>query len=59
MRRSFRDYLGAIAVAVLAALGGAAVVLADADDAPGGMLIGFLVILGAAALSLRLSKKAE
>lgn len=59
MRRPFTDYLGALVVAAFAGLGGAAVVLADADDAPGGMLIGFLMVLGAAALILRLSSRDE
>lgn len=57
MKLGFSDYLSALAVAATAGLGGAAVVLADIDDAPGGMLIGYLLILGAAALCLWLTKR--
>jgi hypothetical protein len=42
-----------LAVPAIAALGGAAVVFGEFDDAPGAMLIGVLLILGAAALNLR------
>lgn len=53
MGRPLRDYLVAFGVAGLAGLGGAAVVLAEIDDAPGGMLIGFFMVVAAAALHLR------
>ncbi|MGI9627889.1 MAG: hypothetical protein ACR2QM_13715 [Longimicrobiales bacterium] len=57
MKASATDYLGALAIAALAAVGGAAVVLAEFDDAPGGILIGFLLILGSAGLHLRARKR--
>lgn len=41
-----------IAVAI-AALGIAAAIYADADDAPGGVLLGMLLVLGAAVLGVR------
>jgi hypothetical protein len=53
------DNLLALAVAATAALGGAAVVLAEVDDAPGGIIIGFALIAGAAALSLWTTKRAR
>jgi len=37
----------------LAVLGVAAILYADADDAPGGMLFGALLIVGALALGIR------
>ncbi|HSM08469.1 MAG TPA: hypothetical protein VLA33_05570 [Gemmatimonadota bacterium] len=42
-----------IAAAGIAALGGAAIVFSEFDDAPGGMLIGLLLIAGAAVLGVR------
>lgn len=57
MKYTARDVLGALVVASLAALGGVAVVLAEIDDAPGGILIGFLMVAGAFALSLRARKR--
>ncbi|MEM7416980.1 MAG: hypothetical protein AAF389_15840 [Gemmatimonadota bacterium] len=59
MDRPIRDYVLAFGIAALAGLGGAAVVLADVDDAPGGMLIGFLMVVSAAALHLRTSRAGE
>lgn len=53
MKSSVAKYLTAIAIPALAALGGAAVIFSEIDDAPGGILIGLLLILGAVALSLR------
>ena len=46
----------ALAIPALAALGGAAVVFSEFDDAPGGILVGYLLIIGAVALSLRAAK---
>jgi hypothetical protein len=40
------------AVAGLAALGGALAVYAEYDDSPGGVLIGFFLIVGAVALGV-------
>lgn len=42
-----------LAIAGLAALGGAAVVYSEFDDAPGGILIGLLMIVGAVLIGLR------
>lgn len=42
-----------LAIAGLAALGGAAVVYSEFDDAPGGILIGLLMIGGAVLIGLR------
>lgn len=53
MDSSSNDFVTALAVPALAALGGAAVLYSEFDDAPGGMLLGFLLILGAVALSMR------
>ena len=59
MDRPIRDYLLAFGIAALAGLGGAAVVLAEFDDAPGGMLIGVLMVVCAAVLHLRASRVSE
>lgn len=52
MRFSIPHVLTTVAAAGMAALGGAGVVLAEIDDAPGGVLIGILLIVGAVALGL-------
>lgn len=51
-----RDIITALAVAALAALGGALAVYAEYDDSPGGVLIGFALILGAVVLGVRAAK---
>lgn len=53
MKSSVVEYLTALAIPALAALGGAAVVFSEIDDAPGGVLLGLLLILGSVGLSLR------
>ena len=50
---SLSDLLFALTIAALAALGSAFAVYANSDDSPGGVLLGFVLILGAAALALR------
>ena len=57
MKLTARDYLTAIAAAATAGLGGVAIVLAEIDDAPGGVLIGFLMIVGSAGFSLWAAKR--
>lgn len=52
MRFSLPDIVAALTIPGMAALGGAAVVYSEYDDAPGGVLFGLLLILGAVALSL-------
>lgn len=46
-------FINALAVPAMAALGGAAMVFSEYDDAPGGILIGLLLILAAAVLGWR------
>jgi hypothetical protein len=53
MKSSVIHLATALMVPAIAALGGAMVVFSDFDDAPGGMLLGFLLILCAVALSMR------
>lgn len=53
MKSSVAGFVTALAVPAIAALGGAAIVFAEIDDAPGGVLFGVLLILGAVALSMR------
>ena len=57
MRSSVAVFVSAFAVPGLAALGGAAVVLSELDDAPGGILIGFLLILAAVVLGWRTARR--
>lgn len=47
------NFVSALVVPGLAALGGAAIVYSEFDDAPGGILVGILLIVGAVALGLR------
>ncbi len=57
MRTLASELIPALAIAALAALGGAAVVLAGIDDSPGGQLIGLLMIVGAVALGVRAARR--
>lgn len=57
MKSSAAKLVTALAIPAIAALGGAAVVFSEVDDAPGGILVGYLlIIIGAVALSLRAAK---
>ena len=42
-----------LAIVTMAALGGALAVFSGYDDAPGGVLLGMLLIIGAIALGMR------
>jgi hypothetical protein len=53
MKSSVAELINALAIAAIAALGGAAVVFSELDDAPGGVLLGLLLIIGAVALGVR------
>lgn len=53
MKSSVADLLTAIAIPALAAVGGGFAVFSGYDDAPGGVGIGILLIIGAVALSWR------
>ena len=57
MRRPFMDYAIALSVAGLAALGGAAMVLGEIDDAPGAILIGMFLVIAAVVLHLRTGRQ--
>lgn len=57
MKSSVTDLVTALAIPALAALGGAFAVYAGYDDAPGGVLLGFVLILGAVALSWRAARR--
>ena len=59
MKSSVVTFVTALAVAGLAALGGAAVVFSEVDDAPGGVLLGVLLIIGAVALGVRTATRAR
>jgi hypothetical protein len=52
MKSSLIRFVIALTIPALAALGGATV-FADLDDAPGGIVIGLLLILGAVVLGIR------
>lgn len=57
MKRSAANVVIPLATVAMAALGGAAAVYSAFDDAPGGVLIGFLIILGAAVLAVRAAQR--
>ena len=57
MKISVADYVTALAIPTIAALGGTLVVFSERDDAPGGVLIGIALIMGAVALGLRAAKR--
>jgi hypothetical protein len=52
MKATVSDITTVLAVAALAALGGALAVYAEYDDSPGGVLIGFALVIGAVAVGL-------
>ncbi len=51
------DVVTALAIPAIAALGGALAVFSGYDDAPGGVLMGILLIMGAVALGLRAAQR--
>lgn len=53
MKFAVADFLSALIISGVAALGGAAVVFSEFDDAPGGILLGLVLIAVSVALSLR------
>jgi hypothetical protein len=53
MKATVSDVVTVLAVATMAALGGALAVYAEYDDSPGGVLIGFFLIIGAVVLGVR------
>jgi hypothetical protein len=57
MKTSVAHSAAALAFPALAALGGAFAVFSGFDDAPGGVLLGFLLISGAMALSFWASQR--
>ena len=52
-KASFARLLLALAIPGLAGLGGAAVIFSEIDDAPGGILMGMLMMIGAVVLAVR------
>lgn len=59
MKSSVANFVSALVVPGLAALGGAAIVFSEFDDAPGGILIGFLFIVGAVVLGLWVARRRD
>lgn len=57
MKSSVTNVVIPLATVAMAALGGAAAVYSEFDDAPGGVLIGYLLILGAAVLAVRTAQR--
>lgn len=55
MKSSVTNLLTALAIPAIAALGGAFAVYSGYDDAPGGVLLGLLLIIGAVAASWRVA----
>jgi hypothetical protein len=59
MKSSVANFVTALGIAAMAAIGGAAVVFSEFDDAPGGMLLGFLLIIGAVAFGIRTAQRSR
>lgn len=57
MKYSAAALLTALSIPAIAALGGAAIVYSAFDDAPGGVLLGLLLIIGAVVLGLRATQR--
>jgi hypothetical protein len=58
MNARVADHAAAVTGTVLAALGGALAVYSGYDDAPGGVLLGLLLVTGALVLALRSARRA-
>ncbi len=59
MKPSVANFVTALGIAAMAAIGGAAVVFSEYDDAPGGILVGLLLIIGAVALGIRTGQRSR
>ena len=59
MKTSVASFVTALGIAAMAAIGGAAVVFSEIDDAPGGVLLGLLLIIGAVALGMRTAQRSR
>ena len=57
MKSSAAGYIRAMLISGVAALGGAVAVFSEFDDAPGGILLGFVLIAVSVALGLRGAKQ--
>ena len=53
MKSSVASFFTALGIAAMAAAGGGLAVFSAFDDAPGGSLLGLLLIIGAVALGMR------
>lgn len=53
MKYSRAELINALIISAIAALGGAAVVFSELDDAPGGILLGILLIIGSVILGVK------
>ena len=58
MNARVADHVTAVTATALAALGGAMAVYSGYDDAPGGVLLGILLVTGALAFALRNARRA-
>jgi hypothetical protein len=57
LRRPHNSGVRPIVVLLMVALGVAGIVYGEADDSPGGQLIGVLLIVGAVALGVRMVRR--
>ena len=57
MKTPATSLVSALAIAIPAALGGALVVFSGYDDAPGGQLLGLLLIIGAVVLGGKTARR--
>lgn len=57
MKTSIANFVTALGIAAMAAIGGGVAVFSAYDDAPGGSLLGLLLILGAVALGTRTAQR--
>jgi len=53
MKPHVADYVAALAIPAIAFLAGALAVYSGYDDAPGGVIAGIVLVMGAVAFSLR------
>ena len=57
MKSSVKNLVLALSIAIMAAVGGGLAVFSEFDDAPGGVLLGLLLIIGAVVVGMSTAQR--